>query len=77
MAMHDIHQQVKETVQKSVEKYKKFDLNKRDVQFKLGDMVLAHLRNERFPKGKYTKLMMKKIGPCKVVHKFGQNAYEI
>jgi Lon protease-like protein len=31
MAMHDIHQQVKETVQKSVEKYKKFDLNKRDV----------------------------------------------
>ncbi|XP_057867447.2 uncharacterized protein LOC131074783 [Cryptomeria japonica] len=76
--MHDIHQQVKETLQKSVERYKENeDLRKRDVQFKVGDLVFAYLRKERLPKGKYTKLMKKKIGPCKAVHKFGQNAYEI
>ncbi|XP_057826199.2 uncharacterized protein LOC131037953 [Cryptomeria japonica] len=74
-AMHDIHKQVEETLEKNVDKYKrKADLKKRDVQFKVGDL---HLSKEGLPKSKYTKLMMKKIGPCKVVHKYDNNAYEI
>jgi hypothetical protein len=40
-------------------------------------MILSHLRKERFPLGTYKKLKMKNIGPCKIVKKFGANAYEI
>lgn len=77
IAMKDVHDQVKETLKKNVSKYKeKVDL-KRSVQYKVGDLVFAYLRKETLPKGRYTKLHMKKIGPCKIIHKFGENAYEI
>jgi hypothetical protein len=40
-------------------------------------LVLAHLRKERFPRGTYNKLNMKKIWPFKIIRKFEANAYEI
>jgi hypothetical protein len=43
----------------------------------VGDLVLAHIRKERFPRGTYNKLKMKKIRLCKIIRKFEANAYEI
>jgi hypothetical protein len=47
------------------------------VNFEIRVQVLAHLREEIFPRGKYNKLKMKKIGPCKILRKYATNAYEI
>jgi hypothetical protein len=69
---------VKDTLQKSALKYKEnADKKRKEVHFKVGDKVWAFLRKERLPKGKYSKLQMKKVGPCSILNKIGDNAYEI
>jgi hypothetical protein len=73
-AMKELHSQVKERLQNSK---RREDQHQRELQFEVGDLILAHLRKERFPRGTYNKLKMKKIGPCKIIRKFGTNEYEI
>ena len=76
--MEDIHQQVKDKLNLSARKYKAHaDKKRRDLHFQVGDLVMIHLRKERMPREKYTKLMMKKRGPFKILKKCGNNAYHI
>lgn len=76
--IHSLHEQVKGQLQNSSNKYKQSkDQKRKEVEFEIGDLVLAQLRKERFPKGEYKKLKLKKIGPCKILRKFPINAYEL
>jgi hypothetical protein len=43
----------------------------------VGDLVLAHIWKEMFPRGTYNKMKMKKIGSCKIIRNFEENTYEI
>jgi hypothetical protein len=77
-AMKELHSQVKKRLQNSSQEYKRrANQHRRQLHFEVGDLILAHLRKQRFPRGTYNKMKMKKIGPCRVLRKFGVNAYEI
>jgi hypothetical protein len=53
-----------------------FDKHRRELQFEVADQFLAHIEKERFPRGTYNKMKLKKIRPCKILRKFNANAYE-
>ena len=38
---------------------------------------MVHLNKERLQKGVPTKLQMKRVGPCKILAKYGANAYKV
>ena len=73
-----VQHEVKEALEISTLKYKEHaNKKRREIHFKVGDKVWAYLRKERLPKGRYSKLQMKKVGPCNILNKMGENAYEI
>jgi hypothetical protein len=76
--MKELHGRVKQRLMDSNQEYKRrADQHRRQLRFEVGDLVLAHLRKESFPRGTYNKVNMKKIRSCRVLKKFGENAYEI
>jgi hypothetical protein len=76
--MQNLHSHIREKLQNSSREYKRrVHQHRKEIQFEVGDQVLAHFKKERFPRGTYNKLRMKKIGPCNILRKFDATAYEI
>jgi hypothetical protein len=65
-------------LERKTAKYKvQADKGRKDVQFEEGDLVWVHLRKERFPSRRKSKLDPRGDGPFRVVKRIGPNAYRL
>jgi len=53
------------------------DKGRRQLTFEPGDLVWLHLRKERFPELRKSKLMPRADGPFKVLQRINENAYKL
>jgi len=56
---------------------KRANKGRKKMSFEPGDLVWVHLRKDRFPEQRKSKLQPRADGPFKVLHKVNDNAYEI
>lgn len=77
-SMQEVHEQVRKPLLDTTQRIKEIvDEKRKDIQFVVGDMVMVHLNKERFQKGVPSKPQMRRIGPCKILAKYGNNAYKL
>jgi len=73
-----IHEKTKEAIElKAVRKAASMNKHRKKVLFEPGDLVWIHLRKERFPDQRKSKLMPRGDGPFRVLAKINDNAYKI
>jgi len=73
-----LHERVKEKIEKSNASYQtQANKHKRKVVFQLGDLVWVHLRKERFPSKRKSKLMPRADGPFEILERVNDNAYKV
>ena len=73
-----LHETTKSNIENMNEKYKLAgSKGRKQVLFEPGDLVWLHLRKERFPDLRKSKLMPRAAGPFKVFEKINDNAYKI
>nr|KYP50633.1 Transposon Ty3-I Gag-Pol polyprotein [Cajanus cajan] len=71
-----LHERVREHIQSQTEKYQKYNnKGRKEVVFKEGDWVWLHLRKDRFPSKRESKLSPRGDGPFQVLKKINNNAY--
>jgi hypothetical protein len=72
-----MHETTKLNIEKMNEKYRiAASKGRKEVKLKPGDLVWLHLRKERFPKLRKSKLMSRAAGPFKILAKINDNAYK-
>jgi hypothetical protein len=73
-----LHEHIRGQIEKKNEKYRmQANKHRKPMTFKEGDLVWIHLRKERFPAKRRSKLLPRADGPFKVLQRVGENAYKI
>jgi hypothetical protein len=73
-----MHETTKLNIEKMNEKYRIVaSKDRKEVKFKPGDLVWLHLRKERFPELRKSKLMSHATSPFKILTKINDNAYKL
>jgi hypothetical protein len=76
--MLKMHETTKENIETMNAKYKfAGSRGKKHVTYEPGDLVWLHLRKDRFPDLRKSKLLTRADGPFKVVAKINDNAYKL
>lgn len=76
--MKQLHEQVRAKIEKMNESYKaKANRFRNQAQFQPGDLVWIHLRKERFPGKRKSKLIPRAEGLFRVLERVGESAYTI
>jgi hypothetical protein len=73
-----MHETTKLNIEKMNEKYRiAASKGCNEVKLEPGDLVWLHLRKERFPELRKSKLMSRAAGPFKILAKINDNAYKL
>lgn len=74
----NLHEKAQANIEKMTKKYeKRANKGRRKMLFEPGDLVWVHLRKERFPGQRKSKLQPRANGPFKMLRKINDNAYEL
>ena len=74
----DLHERVRNQIEKKMEQYaRQANKGRKSMVFELGDWVWVHLRKDRFPSQRKSKLQPRGDGPFKVLERINDNAYKI
>jgi hypothetical protein len=73
-----MHETTKLNIEKMNEKYRiAASKGRKEVKVEPSDLVWLHLRKERFPELRKSKLMSRAAGPFKILAKINDNAYKL
>ena len=76
--VQELHAKVRANIERKNEQYtKQANKGRRKVVFEPGDWVWVHLRKERFPEQRKSKLQPRGDGPFQVLERINDNAYKI
>ncbi|XP_057443380.1 uncharacterized protein LOC130735373 [Lotus japonicus] len=73
-----MHERVKAQIERKNESYaRQANKGRKEVVFQPGDWVWVHMRKERFPEQRKSKLQPRGDGPFQVLERINNNAYKI